>query len=182
MATRKAAVVEEVEELEDDLELEDLDETIEDEGAEKKTRKKRADAPAFGINELCAHLQSLTDHEYTPREVRTLIRKMARDGSNRVNREISPDNRSRYSWSGPEDPEVVAISDAVTGGEIEADKKAALDALKQRKAQKDAEAAAQIKAVPMKKKAAAKRPAKKAASLPPVDDDDEVEDFDEDDE
>lgn len=177
MATRKkaAAAVEEVEELDDDLELEELDEAVEeDTKPAKKTRKKRADAPAFGIQELCAHIKEETDKDYTPREVRTLLRKMARDGSARVNREISADNRSRYSWTGTDDPEVEAVIAAVAEGEIEADKKAALDALKQRKAEKDA---AEGKAKPAAKKAAAK---KKAAPAPEPDED-EDEDFEDED-
>lgn len=175
MAPRKKAAeaVEEVEELDEDLELEELDEAVEEESKPaKKTRKKRADAPAFGIQELCAHIKEETDKDYTPREVRTLLRKMARDGSQRVNREISADNRSRYSWSGPEDPEVQAVIAAVAEGEIEADKKAALDALKERKAAKDA---AEGKAKPAKK-----APAKKKAAPAPDPDEDEDEDFEED--
>lgn len=175
MARRKATpAAEEVEELEEDLELEELDEAVEEDSKPaKKTRKKRADAPAFGIQELVAHIKEETDKDYTPREVRTLLRKMARDGSSRVNREVSAENRSRYSWSGPDDAEVQAVIAAVGEGEIEADKKAALDKLKENKAKKDA-----AEGKTPAKKAASK---KKAATPPPADEDDD-EEFDEDDE
>lgn len=175
MATRKKAAEAEaeVEELDDDVELEELDEDVEEDAKPaKKTLKKRADAPAFGIQELCALLEEEMGKAYTPREVRTQLRKMARDGSGRIDREIDPNNRSRYSWTGADDPEVVAIIAAVSGGEIEANKKEALDALKERKAKKDAENAKKAPA----KKAASK---KKAAPAPDPDEDEELEDDDE---
>lgn len=178
MATRKkAAPAPDPEEVEDeDLELEELDEAVEEEKPAKKTgRKKRADAPAFGIQELCALLEAKTGKAYNPREVRTQLRKMAREENARINREITPENRQRYSWTGPDDPEVLAVIAAVTGGEIEKSKKEALDALKERKAKKDA---AEGKAKAPAKKAAAK---KKAAPAPdPDEDDEELEDDDED--
>lgn len=176
MATRKKAAeaVEEVEELEDDLEVEELDEDVEEEKPATKTRKKRADAPAFGIQELCALLEEEMGKAYTPREVRTQLRKMARDGSGRIEREVTPDNRSRYSWTGADDPEVQEIIKAVTGGEIEENKKAALDALKEKKAK---EKAAEAKGKPATKKAASK---KKAAPAPDPDEDEDLEDDDED--
>lgn len=164
MAKKSAAPVVEVDD--EDVELEELDEAVEDEGG--KGRKKRADAPEFGIQELCALLTAKTGKEYKPREVRILLRKMARDGSNRIQREISADNRSRYSWTGADDPQVKLILKAVKGGEIEEGKKAALDKLKADKAAKDA------------LKGKTEKPAKKAKAqvAPPVDDDDDDdEDF-----
>lgn len=172
MTTRRKKtkeVVEEVEDLDEDLELEELEEAVEEETKPKKARAKRADAPAFGIQELCALIEQETGKAHSPREVRTLLRKMARDNSGRINREITPDNRSRYSWSGEDDPEVQAVIAAITGGELEAEKKAALDALKNRKA-------AGGKKAPAKKKAAAKK------TPPPADEEEEDDDLEEDDE
>lgn len=175
MAKKGKAEVAEVED--DDVELEELDEAAEEDGA--KAKKKRADAPAFGIQELCAHLTAKTGKEYKPREVRILLRKMARDGSGRIEREITPDNRSRYSWEGPKDPQVKLIVAAVTAGEIEEGKKAALDKLKQDKAAKDALAGKTKKAKAEEAPAKAK---KAKAPAPPVDDDDDDLEIDDDDE
>lgn len=124
----------------EDLELEDLDEDVEE---EEGTSKKQE--VTFGVNHLIELIQKKTGKEYKPREVRTLLRKMARDGSGRIEREISPENRTRYNWTGPDDPEVKRVLKAVGGGEIEAQKKAALDALKSRKAAQDA-ASGKVKA------------------------------------
>lgn len=173
-ATKKADPVAEVED--DDIELEELDAEVEEDAptpkASKtkaakaaKTKAGRADDPEFGIRQLCALLEERTGKAYQPREVRTLLRKMARDGSGRLDREVSADNRNRYSWSGPDDAEVKAVLKAVKGGEIEQGKKEALDKLKQQKAEK---AAATEKAAPKKAKAA-------KAPEPDEDDDEDVE-------
>lgn len=107
--------------------------------AAKKAAPKPAEveAPAkqevtFGVADLCAHVAEKLNLDKVPttREMRTLIRKMARDESGRVNREIIPGNRSRYDWSGPNDPEVKAIVKAFADGELEADKQEKLAALK----------------------------------------------------
>lgn len=165
-------VVEEVED-DDEVELEELDADVDDDEDEapkakskkSKTEKKaRADEPQFGIQWLIRLIKKKTDKDYTPREVRTLLRKMAREDKPRINREIIPGNRARYEWSGPEDAEVKAVLKAVGGGEIEAGKKEALDRLKQQKAAKDAKAETTTK----KKK--------KKAALPPPDEDDDDED------
>lgn len=131
--------------------------------AKKTTTKAAPEAPAaevtevvFGVADLAKMLSEGREKPVTTRELRTLIRKMARDGQGRVQREIIAGNRSRYSWSGPEDPEVVAIIDAFNGGELEADKKEKLDALKARKAeQRAAKQAEEAKAAKKGKKAKA---------------------------
>jgi hypothetical protein len=115
---------------------EDVEELEEAEEATKTKSKK--DDVVFGVADIAAHLTEKTGKKVTTRELRTLIRKMARDGSARVDREIIPGNRTRYSWSGIKDPEVVAIIAAFDGGELEADKKEKLEALKARKAEKKA--------------------------------------------
>jgi hypothetical protein len=157
MARKPAAVVEETED--DEVELEELDAEVEDETPKKG---KKVEDDVWGVRQLIALLKEKTDKEYSPREVRTLLRKMAREDNARINREIVAGNKSRYSWSGPNDPEVKAVLKAVGAGEIEAGKKAALDKLKADKAAK----------------AAAKTPAptkgtKAAKTAPPADDDDE---------
>jgi hypothetical protein len=97
---------------------------------------------------------------------------MARDG--RLTREISPQNRSRYSWTGPDDPEVKKIVKAIKGGEIEQARNEALAKLKEQKAaERAAKKAAAEEETPKKK-------GKKPAPPPPDEDDDDVEDLDDD--
>jgi hypothetical protein len=121
--------------VDEDLELDEVDgEDVEETGS----KKGGADEVVFGASDLANHLSEKSGKKVSTRELRTLIRKMARDGSGRVNREITPGNRTRYNWSGLEDPEVQAIIKAFDGGELEADKKAKLEELKARKAEKKA--------------------------------------------
>lgn len=142
-STKPAKVVEpeEVEDLEeteaDDEELEEMDE---DEVAETKPTAKKSTVSdvTFGIRDLVAHIKEETGQDTDPRGLRTLIRKMARDGSGRVDREIKAGNRTRYDWSGPNDPEVVKIVAAFKAGELEQEKQAKLAALKEQKAKKTA--------------------------------------------
>jgi hypothetical protein len=179
--TRKAKVeeVDEVEETDDDVELEDLDTEVEDDEAPASSK---ASEVTFGVADLVKYLDEKHDVETTPRELRTLIRKMAREDTPRINREIVPGNRSRYDWpDGVKDPEVKAIIKAVTQGEMEADKKAKLEQLKKDKAAK----AAKAEKAPAAKKG--KKGKKKKAQPEPEPEeleDDEVEEieFDEDDE
>jgi hypothetical protein len=134
MAAKGKGKAAEAEPTDDDLELETLeDDSTEDTGS----AKSKADEVTFGVKDLCDHVEKETGKKYTTREMRTLIRKMAREDKPRVNREVIPGNRSRYDWpKGAKDPEVKAIVAAVKGGEIEQGKKEALDKLKKDKAAK----------------------------------------------
>ena len=78
------------------------------------------------------------------RDLRTLLRKMARDG--RLDREIVAGNRARWEFDGPSDPRVEAILEAYENGELEADKQEKLQALKDRKAEQRAAAKAAAEA------------------------------------
>lgn len=116
-------------------ELEDLEADVE----ESSEGSKGSDAVEFGASDLAKHLSELTGKTVTPRELRALIRKMAREDKPRVEREIKAGNRSRYDWPGGlENAEVKAIIKAVTGGEMEADKQEKLKKLKEDKAKKKA--------------------------------------------
>lgn len=138
-------------EVEEEMELEEVDgDEVEETGS-----KKGGDEVVFGASDLARHLSEKSGKNVSTRELRTLIRKMARDGSGRVNREITPGNRTRYNWSGLDDPEVKAIIKAFDGGELEADKKAKLDELKRRKAEKKAKGEKTGKKGKKSKKAAA---------------------------
>jgi hypothetical protein len=199
-ATTKPAkaepVEEEPEELEaEDTEEEDMEELEEDEVSDEKPAPKKSSAAAeitFGIRDLVELIEKKTGQKTDPRGVRTLIRKMARDGSGRVNREITPGNRTRYDWSGPNDPEVVKIVKAFSDGELEAEKQAKLTALKENKAAKTAAkkaAAAEVEeadedeapAKPARRRTAAKKttaPARRTRKQPEpelVEDDEELE-------
>lgn len=131
--------------VEEEIELDELDDDVaEDEG----TTSKNGNRPAvvFGVRDLAEHLSKATGKLIKTKDLRTLIRKMAREDSPRVDREVVAGNRSRYDWpDGLKDPEVKAIVKAVTTGELEAGKKEALDALKARKAEKAAASPAKPK-------------------------------------
>lgn len=158
---RKKAAPQPVDEVDDD-ELEETDEDGEEE------------AQPYGVRDICALIKAKTGDDVKPRDLRTLIRKMARDGSGRVERDIIPGNKTKYEWSGPNDPEVKAILKAYTAGELAADRAEKLAALKERKA-------AQKAAGDAKGKTKAKAKTKKTRPAPEVveDDDDELDDDDE---
>jgi hypothetical protein len=165
--TKKAAPVVEPEEAED--ELEELEEDEVEETAPKKSAQPQI---TFGVADLAKHLVA-KGHKVDPRGLRTLIRKMARDGSGRVDREIVAGNRTRYDWpKGLKDPEVKKIVAAFEAGELEADKQEKLAALKERKANKPKDEA---KVTGKKTKAG-----KKAKAAPVVEDDDEDLELDDD--
>ena len=150
-----------------DIELEDLDtdaETTEDEA-----KGSKAQAVEFGASDLAKYLTEKLDNGkvISARDLRALIRKMAREDSPRVDREIKAGNRTRYDWPGGLDhPEVKAICAAVLGGEMEADKQAKLAELKEKKAKKKA---AEGKS--------GKGKGKKAKAAEVEEDDDEVEEI-----
>jgi hypothetical protein len=161
----KAKPAPEPEAVEEDLELEadeDLEELDESEAAESAPKKSKAsDDVVFGAADLAKLLSEKTGKTITARDLRTLLRKMARDG--RLDREITAGNRTRYSWSGPKDPEVVKIIAAVTKGELEQGKQEALAKLKEQKAAKQAAKA--------KDKAKKEKKAKAKAEVEEDDDD-----------
>lgn len=185
---KKVAPAPEPEELEEDEELtdeveddedEDLEELEEDEVEEVAPKaKKKGGAQqevTFGVSDLVEYLVKATGKKVDARGLRTLIRRMARDDSGRVDREIVAGNRTRYDWpKGLKDPEVKAIIAAFKGGELDQDKKEKLDALKARNEEKRA----------AKKKTADKATPKKKRKAAPVveelDDEDEELELDDD--
>lgn len=168
---KKAAPPVEVDE-DEDVELEELEEDVPEEKPAKGKAKAGGDDVTFGASDLAKLANEKFDKSYDAKTIRTLLRKLARNG--KLSREISPENRTRYSWSGADDPEVKMILKEIKGGAIETARNEALGALKEKKA---AERAAKAEAA--EKSGKAKKPAKKVA--PPVDDDDDVEDLDDDD-
>lgn len=165
-------VAEDVEELEDEVEeLADDDEEV----SPSKSKKGSDDDVTFGVADLCKAAKKITGKEYSTREMRTLLRKMAREDDPRVDRTITAGNRSRYDWpEGLNDPEVKRVLKAIKGGEIEAGKKEALAKLKEQKA---AKAASADKA----SKKSSKGKSKAKAEETDDDDVEEIEDLDDDD-
>lgn len=174
---------EELEDTDEVDETDDVEELEDDEATDAPASKAKADEVTFGVRDLCDLLKKKTGDDVTPRNLRNLIRKMARDESKRVNREIVAGNRTRYDWTGPKDPEVIAIVKAYTDGELEADKQEKLAALKAQKQKKDAEkkaAAEELVEAASKSKKTTKAKAK-PAPVEEVDDDEELTLDDEDD-
>lgn len=94
----------------------------------------------FGVTGVAELIKQRTGNVVKTRDLRILLRKLARDG--RLDREIVAGNRAKWEFDGPEDPRVETIIEAFENGELEADKKEKLDALKARKAQQKADKAA----------------------------------------
>jgi len=112
----------------------------------------------FGVADVAELIKIRTGKVVKTRDLRTLLRKMARDG--RLDREIIAGNRARWEFDGEDDPRVERILEAFEAGELEADKQEKLQALKERKA--------------------AQRKAKQEAEAEEADDEDEeLEDDDE---
>lgn len=99
---------------------------------------------AFGVADIASLIKVRTGDEVKTRDLRTLLRKMARDG--RLDREIVAGNRARWEFDGPEDARVLAVLEAYEAGELEADKREKLEQLKARKAEQRAAAKAAAEA------------------------------------
>lgn len=99
------------------------------------------EAEIFGVAGVAELIRVRTGKTVKTRDLRILLRKLARDG--RLDREIVAGNRARWEFDGPDDPRVATILEAYDNGELEADKKEKLDALKKRKADQKAAAAAE---------------------------------------
>lgn len=182
----KAAKPEPVEEVEEEELEEEFDEVEEDEVVETPPAKaKKKSTPTtgdvtFGVKSICKLIGEKTGTEPSTRELRILIRRLARDEKNqRVVREIVAGNRTPYSWTGPEDLEVKAIVKAWMAGEQLLEKADKLAALKER-----GEAAKTAKVATAKKAPATAKSTKtkKAAKPVVVEEDDEDLDFEDDDE
>lgn len=132
----KAAVAE-IED--DDIEIEELTDDEASDTPPAKSKKGGVEEVEFGVADLCALVKEKTGKDYSTRDMRTLLRKMAREDTPRVEREVIAGNRARYNWpGGVKNPEVKKVIAAVTGGEIEEGKKEALAKLKENKAKKTA--------------------------------------------
>jgi len=139
---RAAAPVEPVETDDAFEELEEVDETDEvEEAPAPKTRARKAtkstapaDKPATGTNELgsvwlAEHITEVTGVEYDSRGIRMLLRKIAKDPEGPLARTIGED-RTRYTFKGPNDAVVKAVVRMVKSGEATAVKREGLEKVK----------------------------------------------------
>jgi hypothetical protein len=108
----------------------------------------KAEGSGFDSNWLATHVnESVDGSTLTARDVRMLLRKMAKNGE--LAREVGTD-RSRYDFpKGANDPTVKKVVLAVKRGELAAEKKAGLDSAKAAGAAKKA-AATPAKKAPAK--------------------------------
>lgn len=139
----------EVEETDEDDDLEELEEDEEPEPAPKPKARKAAKATgtktappkqekvAFGSAELAAHVTEVTGETYDARAIRMLLRKLAKD--EQYQRAVGED-RSRYSFTGPEDEAVKLVVQMVKSGAAKELKQAGLQAVKDKAAAKKAAA------------------------------------------
>lgn len=171
-ARKKATKAEKpaVEEIDEDLELEVDEEETETEAPApkaKKAKKAADEKPAkaaapkieFGTKELAAHVNAEAGTSYDAYNLRILLRKLTKEG---VLERVESEGRSRYSFTGPEDPQVQAIVAAVKDGAAEKAKAERLEGLKAQRAEKK-------KTTPKKGKAA------KADVEPEADEEDDFE-------
>lgn len=107
---------EEVEDLEDEPEEKPRKRPTKGSKAAKKPAAKKSNAPAFGTNELLAHVNEVTGKEMDGRALRIVLRKLAAEGA--VQRTVG-DDRGRYSFSGKNDPQVKAVVAAIKAGATE---------------------------------------------------------------
>jgi hypothetical protein len=132
------------EDMEDDTEDgDDLEELEDAEEPETKPAKAKRTPPVrptieFGSPWLAAYITEHTSETYDARGIRMLLRKLAKDGA--FEREVGTD-KTRYEFSGPKDPIVVAVLAMVKSGAAKELKQAGLQAVKDKAAQKKAAAA-----------------------------------------
>jgi hypothetical protein len=140
-------------------------ETEELETAEVTEEKAPKQEVTFGTRQLADHINAETGSSYDSYALRVVLRKMTKDG---ILERSEADSRSRYSFTGPEDPQVQKIVTALQEGYGEKAKQERLDELK---AKREAGAT-------KKKPAARKAKAAKTEAPEVVEDEDlEIEDL-----
>lgn len=108
----------------DELEVEEeTDEDEEEEEAPKPRSKKKPAAkkpatkksapPEFGTKQLIEHVNKVTGKALDGRGMRIVLRRLASEGV--IQRTVG-DDRGRYSFTGPNDPQVKAVVAAIKAG------------------------------------------------------------------
>lgn len=128
---------EDLEEMEDsDEDLEELEDAEEDSKAEKPKRKPPVRPKIdFGSPELAAYATEVTGENYNSRDIRMLLRKLAKDG--KLKREIGVD-KGRYEFTGKNDPTVKMVIGLIKDGTAKAMKQEGLQKVKDQAAAKKA--------------------------------------------
>lgn len=105
-----------------------------EESDEKPKKKGPARPPIeFGSGWLVSYINEQCGTEYKAFDLRVLLRKMAK--SKEIQRDVGED-RSRYEFTGPNDPVVKAVIKKVKAGDIDKAKKDSLAKLKESAAKK----------------------------------------------
>lgn len=151
-AAKRAKAKPAVEEIEEDLTATEADEDFdleddEEEAPAPKAKKAKAEKPAkaaapkieFGTKELADHVNKEAGTSFDAYNLRILLRKLTKEG---ILERVESEGRARYSFTGPKDPQVVAIVKAVKEGATEKAKQERLDKLKADRAAKKAAAPA----------------------------------------
>ena len=134
------------EELEgDDTDLEELEETDDEPAKEEKPKRKPPTRPKidFGSPELASYVTEKTGESYSARDIRMLLRKLAKDG--KLAREVGVD-KQRYEFTGPNDPTVKLVLRMIQDGTAKALKQEGLQKVKDLAAERKAAKAAAAEA------------------------------------
>lgn len=127
--------------------------------------KSAAPAEPKGAAWLAEHVNSTCGTSMDGYGIRILLRRLVKEGT--IER-----GEGRYSFTGPRDPQVVAVVKAVKAGEVDKAKSERLEKLKEAKATK----APAKKAAPAKEKAAAPARRSRAKAKPaPVEAEDDLD-------
>lgn len=171
--------IEDVDLDEVDLEAEEVEEP-KAKPARKARAKKTAEPKAegkpiqpkieFGSKELAEHVNAEAGTNLDAYKLRILLRKLTKDGV--IQRDESQ-ARARYSFTGPEDPQVVAIVEAVKSGAHEKAEKERLAGLKEKR---EAKKPAEGKKAPARK-SRAKKQAEEPVAEAEVEDDFDIEEI-----
>lgn len=168
---------EELEAEDDEDDLEELTDEVDDEpeakpakpkkAAAKKTTTAKAESSGFDSKWLATHVNETTDKTVDARQIRIILRKLAKDGT--LARVVGED-RGRYEFpGGANDPIVKEVVKRIKAGALEAEKNEGLERARAAKAAKAAGAEAPAtKAAPAKKAATKAAPAAKATKAAPA--------------
>lgn len=160
------------EEIEDeDADLEELEESDDEPVKEEKPKRKPPTRPKidFGSPELASYVTEKTGENYSARDIRMLLRKLAKDG--KLAREVGVD-KQRYEFTGPNDATVKLVLKMIQDGTAKALKQEGLQKVKdlaaERKAAKAAaaEAKAEDEMEEVEEEEEAPKPTRRRAAAP----------------
>lgn len=167
--SKSSAPVLDTSELEDDdLELVEADEEPEAKPAKGKKGATKAakaapakttrEATGMGAAWLAEHVNDTLGTDYTPAQIRVVLRRLAADGE--LEREVGTD-RARYSFTGENDRTVKAVVKAIKAGAVSRAKAEGVAAAKATKAEAPAAKPAKAKATKAKAEEPPAKPARR---------------------